>query len=62
MNYTANLKKFLIVILAGIALTACATQKKSGKLSGDVYTGSDTIEYLASGVIHLISLQLLFIF
>ena len=50
MNYTANLKKFLIVILAGIALTACATQKKSGKLSGDVYTGSDTIEYLASGV------------
>ena len=46
-----NLKKFLVVILAGVALTACATQgKKGAKLAGDVYTGTDTVEYLATGV------------
>ena len=46
-----NLKKFLIIALAGIALTACASQtKQSGKMQGDVYTGSDTVEYLATGV------------
>ena len=46
-----NLKKFLVVILAGIALTACASQGKKGtQLSGDVYTGTETVEYLATGV------------
>ena len=30
---------------------ACATSKKSsGQMQGDVYTGTDTVEYLASGV------------
>ena len=51
MTFTTNLKKFLVVFLAGIALTACATQgKKGAKLSGDVYTGNETVEYLATGV------------
>ena len=51
MIFGMNLKRFLIVILAGVALTACATQKKqTGMLSGDVYTGTDTVEYLATGV------------
>jgi len=52
MNFMSNLKKFLVIILAGVALTACATQGKRGaeKMSGDVYTGSDTVEYLATGV------------
>ncbi len=51
MNLEANLKKFLVVVLAGIALTACATQgKKGSQLAGDVYTGSETVEYLATGV------------
>ena len=50
MNFAANLKKFLIVVLAGFALTACATQQKSGMMQGDVYTGTDTVEYLATGV------------
>jgi peptidoglycan-associated lipoprotein len=35
-------------------LTACASTKKisttTGQLQGDVYTGTDTVEYLASGV------------
>ena len=51
MNLEANLKKFLVVVLAGIALTSCATQgKKGSQLSGDVYTGNETVEYLATGV------------
>ena len=51
MIFGMNLKKVLVVVLAGIALTACATQKKqSGMMSGDVYTGTETIEYLAKGV------------
>ena len=45
-----NFRKLLVVILAGLALTACATQKKAGMMSGDVYTGTDTVEYLATGV------------
>ena len=51
MSFVTNLKKFLLIILAGLALTACATAKKdSGKMQGDVYTGTDTVEYLATGV------------
>ncbi len=51
MGFAQNFKKLLIVVLAGIALTACAAQKKqSGMMQGDVYTGNDTVEYLATGV------------
>ena len=51
MNFTLNFKKFLVIVLAGLALTACATQKKqTGQMQSDVYTGTDTVEYLASGV------------
>ena len=48
----SNLKNILIVVLASLALTACAAQKKAapGKMQGDVYTGLDTVEYLATGV------------
>ena len=51
MVYAMNLKKVLLVLLASLVLTACATQKKqTGMLQGDVYTGTDTVEYLATGV------------
>jgi len=51
MNFAINFKKFLIVVLAGLVLTACATQKKqTGQMQSDVYTGTDTVEYLATGV------------
>ena len=50
MNFETNLKRILIVVLAGIALSACATQKKAGMMTGDVYTGTDTVKFLASGV------------
>jgi len=51
MSFVINLKKFLVIVLAGVALTACATVRKdAGKMQGDVYTGTDTVEYLATGV------------
>ena len=46
-----NFKRILMVVFAGLILSACATStKKSGQMQGDVYTGSDTVEFLASGV------------
>lgn len=51
MRFNKILKNALLVILACFALTACATKKVStGQMQGDVYTGTDTVEYLASGV------------
>ena len=45
------LKNTFLVVVACLALSACATSKKStGQMQGDVYTGTDTVEYLASGV------------
>jgi peptidoglycan-associated lipoprotein len=43
-------KNLLMVVLAGVFLTACATQKKVGTGVSDVYTGTDTVKQLASGV------------
>ena len=31
-------------------LSACATKKVQNQMQGDVYTGTETVEYLASGV------------
>ena len=51
MKLNKILKNAFLVIVAGIALSACAVSKKStGQMQGDVYTGTDTVEYLASGV------------
>ena len=53
MSFKINLRKYLVIILAGVALAACATQGKkesTGMMQGDVYTGTDTVEYLATGV------------
>jgi len=50
MDFGMNLKRLLVVVIASLALTACAAQKKTGMMTGDVYTGSDTVEYLATGV------------
>ena len=44
------LKNTFLVALACMALSACATSKKTGQMQGDVYTGTDTVQYLASGV------------
>jgi len=52
MNSGKILKNTFLIVLASLILSACATQKKvtPGQMQGDVYTGTDTVEYLASGV------------
>jgi len=51
MNLNKILKNIFLVLVASLVLTACATQKKTtGQTQGDVYTGTDSVEYLASGV------------
>ena len=50
MNLSKILKNGFLVLLASLVLSACATQQSATKLQGDVYTGTDTVEYLASGV------------
>ena len=52
MNLSKIFKNTFLVILASVVLSACATQvkKTAGQMQSDVYTGTDTVEYLASGV------------
>ena len=56
MSYAVNVRNFLLVVFAGLLLTACASQKRvakdsaSGLIQSDVYTGGDTVEFLATGV------------
>ena len=51
MKLNKILKNTILIVVACFALSACATSKKStGQMQGDVYTGTETVEYLASGV------------
>ena len=50
MNLSKIFKNALLVMLASLVLTACATKKVQNQMQGDVYTGTDTVKYLASGV------------
>ena len=50
MTLKTNLRNILLVIFATLALSACSTAKKSADIDGDVYTGKETVEYLAAGV------------
>jgi len=51
MISNTNLKNLILIFFATFILSACSTAKKSGaNLDGDVYTGTKTVEYLASGV------------
>ena len=53
MTLSKIFKNTFLVLMASLILTACATTKKvdtGSQMQGDVYTGTDTVEYLASGV------------
>ena len=49
-------KNTLLILAACLVLTACATKKEvateaiQGQMQSDVYTGTDTVKYLADGV------------
>ena len=49
---TKSLKNTFLVIVLGILISACSTTatKKSAAGGSDVYTGTDTVQYLATGV------------
>ena len=50
MILNTNLKNIFLVVFTTLILSACSTAKKSGNMDGDVYTGKETVKYLASGV------------
>ena len=53
MNLIKILRNAFFVLFSCLVLSACATKKVSGpagQMQGDVYTGTDTVEYLADGV------------
>ena len=52
MNFKVFIKNIIAVAFATLILSACATKTATlpNQLQGDVYTGTDTVEYLASGV------------
>jgi len=52
MDLIKILRNAFLVVLACLVLSACATKKVAtmGQMQGDVYTGTDTVEYLADGV------------
>ena len=50
MKFNIALRNLLIVLFGAFVLSACSTTTKKSDLSGDGYTGKETIEYLASGV------------
>ena len=50
MNLKTNLRNIAVILLATLTLSACSTAKKSGDIDGDVYTGKETVEFLATGV------------
>jgi len=59
MNLSKLYKNTFLIVLLGLLMTACATQKKvttedaqkiDAQMQGDVYTGTDGVQYLADGV------------
>ena len=52
MKFNTKIRNLLIILFSTLALSACSTAKKSSTVgtTGDVYTGTDTVEYLAPGV------------
>jgi len=56
MNLSKILKNTFLVVLLTLVVSACASKKTTtekgidAQIQGDVYTGTDTVEYLADGV------------
>ena len=53
MNLSKFYRNTFLVLALGLLLSACASQKVAkidSQIQGDVYTGTDTVEYLAKGV------------
>ncbi len=56
MNLNNILKNTILVVILSLVVSACASKKTTttsaidSQMQGDVYTGTDSVEYLAKGV------------
>ena len=51
MKFNSALRNFVLVLFSTLLISACSmTKKASVDTVDDVYTGTDTVEYLAKGV------------
>ena len=55
LRFSQIFKNTFLILSACLILSGCATKKEvtteiKGQMQGDVYTGTDTVEYLADGV------------
>ena len=50
MKFNSALKNFVLVLFSTLLISACSAKKASVDTVDDVYTGTDTVEYLANGV------------
>ena len=51
MKFNSALRNFVLVLFSTLLISACSTAKKAKvDTVDDVYTGTDTVEYLAKGV------------
>ncbi len=51
MKFNSALRNFILVMFSTLLISACSmTKKASVDTVDDVYTGTDTVEYLAKGV------------
>ena len=51
MKFNSSLRNFVLVLFSTLLISACSTAKKAAvDTENDVYTGKDTVEYLANGV------------
>jgi len=52
MNFKVFIRNFNHIFVTTLVLSACATKTATlpSQIQGDVYTGTDTVEYLAKGV------------
>ena len=60
MNFSKSFRNTFLVILLSLIVSSCATKTTTqveGQMQGDVYTGTDTVKYLADGVPDRVFLQ-----
>ena len=50
MRFNKAIKNLFIVLFSTLLISACSTAKKSVDTVDDVYTGTETVKYLAKGV------------
>ena len=51
MKFNKAIKNLFIVLFSTLLISACSTAKKANvDTANDVYTGTDTVEFLAKGV------------